>query len=68
MYFRYIEVLLDLPVHQYTEPSLPFEEFREADYSFAYHDIGNNKTHVDMVPSESRAYDTDLVRPLFSLI
>ena len=63
LYKRYIEVLLDLPVHEYTEPSLPFEEFRESDYPFAYHDIGNIKSNVDVVPL--RAYDNDSVMPLF---
>ena len=62
LYKRYIEVLLDLPVHLCTVPSLPFEEFREADYPFAYHDIGNIKSEVDVVPL--RAYDNDSVRLL----
>ena len=65
MYKRYIEVLLDLKVHDYTEPSLPFEEFRESDYPFAYHDIGNMESHTDVVPL--RAFDNDSVRSLFSI-
>ena len=65
MYKRYIEVLLDLKVHKCTEPSLPFEEFRESDYPFAYHDIGNMESHTDVLPL--RAYDNDSVRSLFSI-
>jgi hypothetical protein len=49
------------------EPSLPFEEFRESDYPFAYHDIGDIKNEIlDVVPL--RAYDDRSVWPLFSHI
>ena len=64
LYKRYIEVLYDLPVHECTEPSLPFEEFRESDYPFAYHDVGNIESGVDVIPL--RAYDNNSVRFLFS--
>ena len=65
LYKRYIEVLYDLPVHEFTEPSLPFEEFRESDYPFAYHDVGNIESGMDVIPL--RTFDNNSVRPLFSI-
>ena len=65
MYKRYIEVLYDSPVHEFTEPSLPFEEFRESDYPFAYHDVGNIECGEDVILL--RTFDNHSVRPLFSI-
>jgi hypothetical protein len=66
LYKRYIKVLYDSPIHECTEPSLPFEEFRESDYPFAYHDIGNIESGMDVIPL--RTFDSNSVRPLFSQI
>ena len=60
LYKRYI----DDSILECTEPSLPFEEFRESDYPFAYHDVGNIESGVDVIPL--RAYDNNSVRFLFS--
>ena len=57
--------VLDLKVHECTESSLPFEEFRELDYPFPYHDIasGNLKLNLnieigtDVVSAELWAWD-----------